>query len=92
VVEHEVLQRLLDTEPGQLLPAITEEMRKLVPAIGRFVEPHLVAEGVADAGAKGEYVARLVVSLLGSPGRWDLDDPSQVAELVRTEVLAGVLT
>jgi AcrR family transcriptional regulator len=90
VVEHEVLQQLLDTEPGQLLPPIIEEMRKLVPAIGRFVEPYLVAEGVADAEAKGEYVARLVVSLLGSPGHWDLDDPAQLAELVRTEVVAGV--
>jgi AcrR family transcriptional regulator len=92
VVEHEVLQRLLDREPGQLLPAMTDEMLKLVPAIGRFVEPYLVAEGVPDAAAKGEYVARLVVSLLGSPGRWDLADPDQVAELVRTEVLAGVRT
>ena len=34
----------------------------------------------------------LVVSMLGSPGRWDLDDPAQVAELVRTEILAGVLS
>jgi hypothetical protein len=91
VAEHEVLQRLLDTEPGQLLPPIIEEMRKLVPAIGRFVEPYLVAEGVRDPEAKGEYVARLVVSHLSSPGRWDLDDPAQVAELVRTELLAGVL-
>ena len=90
VVEHEVLQRLLDTEPGQLLPAITDEMRRLVPSIGRFVEPYLVAEGVSEPQAKGEYVARMVVSLLGSPGRWDLDDPAQVAELVRTELVAGV--
>jgi AcrR family transcriptional regulator len=90
VAEHEVLQRLLDTEPGQLLPPIIEEMRKLVPAIGRFVEPYLVAEGVSEPEAKGEYVARLVVSHLSSPGGWDLDDPDQVAELVRTELLAGV--
>jgi hypothetical protein len=85
-----VLQRLLDTEPGQVLPPIMGEMRRLVPAIGRFVEPYLEAEGVADAAAKGEYVARLVVSMLGSPGRWDLDDEVQVAELVRTELVAGV--
>jgi len=91
VVGHEVLQRLLDTEAGQLLPPIIEEMRKLVPAIGRFVEPYLVAEGVTDPAAKGEYVARIVVSMLGSPGRWDLDDPVQVTELVRTEIVAGVL-
>ena len=26
-----------------------------------------------------------------APGRWDLDDPDQVAQLVRTELLAGVV-
>jgi AcrR family transcriptional regulator len=91
VADHEVLQRLLDTEAGRLLPAIVAEMGKLVPAIGRFVEPYLVQEGVAEPAAAGEYVARLVVSLIGSPGRWDLDDPEQVDLLVRTEVLAGLV-
>jgi hypothetical protein len=82
---------LLGTEAGRLLPAIVEEMRKLVPAIGRFVEPYLVREGVTDPAAAGEYVARLVVSLISSPGRWNLDDPEQVDLLVRTEVLAGLV-
>jgi AcrR family transcriptional regulator len=90
VLDHEVLQRLLDTESAALVPAIVDEMRRLVPAIGRFVEPYLVAEGVDDPPAKGEYVARLVVSHLASPGGWDLDDPASVHELVTTEVLAGV--
>jgi AcrR family transcriptional regulator len=91
IAEHEVLQRLVATEPGRLVPAITAEMRRLVPEIGHFVEPHLVREGVADPVAAGEYVARMVVSLISSPGRWDLDDPAQVAELVNTEILAGIL-
>jgi AcrR family transcriptional regulator len=89
--EHEVLQRLVDTEPGRLVPAITDEMRRLVPEIGRFLEPYLVQEGVARPEAAGEYVARVVLSHIASPGRWDLADPAQVDELVRTEVLAGVL-
>jgi hypothetical protein len=55
------------------------------------VEPYLVQEGVAEPAAAGDYVARLVVSLIGSPGRWDLDDPEQVDLLVRTEVLAGLV-
>lgn len=91
IAEHEVLQRLVTTEAGRLVPVITAEMRRLVPEIGRFVEPYLRREGVADPAASGEYVARLVVSHIGSPGRWDLDDPAQVAELVHTEILAGVL-
>jgi len=90
IVEHELLQRLFATEAGALVPAIVDEMRRLVPAIGRFVEPYLVAEGVAEPGPVGEYVARLVVSHIASPGRWDLDDPAQVDELVRTELLAAL--
>jgi hypothetical protein len=34
----------------------------------------------------------MLLSLIGSPGRWDLDDPEQVRLLVRGEVLAGVIT
>jgi hypothetical protein len=28
---------------------------------------------------------------MSAPGRWDLDDPDQVAELVESELLAGVV-
>jgi hypothetical protein len=32
-----------------------------------------------------------VLSLIGSPGRWDMDDPEQVRLLVREELLGGIL-
>jgi hypothetical protein len=32
-----------------------------------------------------------VLSLIGSPGRWDMDDPAQVRALVREELLGGIL-
>jgi hypothetical protein len=91
ITEDEVLQRLLVSEPGRLVPSITDETRRIVPAIAAFLEPYLRRESTVDPGPAGEYVARMVVSHIGSPGRWDLDDPAQVAELVRTEILAGVL-
>jgi hypothetical protein len=28
---------------------------------------------------------------MGSPGRWDLDDPAQVAQLVEVELLSGIV-
>lgn len=90
VVEHELLQHLVATEPGRLLPALSGEVQRLVPEIGRFVEPWLRAEGVAAPAAVGEYVARMVVSHISSPGRWDLEDPAQVRDLVETEI-AGPL-
>ena len=36
-------------------------------------------------------LARMMLSFIVAPGRWDLTDPAQVSELVRTELLAGVL-
>ena len=33
----------------------------------------------------------MVLSLIGSPGRWDMDDAEQVHALVRDELLGGVL-
>jgi hypothetical protein len=32
-----------------------------------------------------------VLSLIGSPGRWDMDDREQVRLLVREELLGGIL-
>lgn len=94
IAEHEVLERLLRSESGRLVPIITVETSRLLPLIGRFLHPYLeqerLREGLSVEEA-GEYVARMVLSHINAQGRWDLDDPAQVAELVRTEVLAGVL-
>jgi len=91
IADHDVLQRLLSSEPGRLVPSISDETSRIIPAIGRFLEPYLERESSVPPGPAGEYVARMVLSLIGSPGRWDLDDPAQVEELVRTEILAGLL-
>ena len=84
--EHEVLQRLVATEAGRVVPTIEDEVRRLVPEIATFIGPWLPSHDPAAA----EYVARMVLSLIGSPGRWDLDDDAQLDDLVRTEILAGV--
>ena len=92
--EHEVLQKVLQTEPERLLPTLTIESQRVLGWIAAFIEPLLGAidlrPGVRPAEA-AEYIARLVLSYIGSPGQWDLTDPEQVALLVRTELLAGVL-
>jgi hypothetical protein len=38
-----------------------------------------------------DFLARMVLSYIGSPGRWDLTDPIEVAQLVRAELLAGIV-
>ena len=97
--EHEVLQKILVTEPERLLPLMTTEQQRPLRFITGYLLPFLEREeraGRLRAGVNhdeaAEFVARMLLSLIGSPGRWDLDDPTQVRILVRAELLAGVLT
>jgi AcrR family transcriptional regulator len=91
---HEVLQRVLETEPEVLLPRLTVESGGTQEVIAHFLAPYLarqpLAPGVTVDGA-ADFLARMVLSYIASPGRWDLDDPAQVARLVRAELLGGVL-
>jgi AcrR family transcriptional regulator len=97
ITEHAVLRKILDTEPERLLPLLTTEANRSIPFIADFLQPYLRRE--ADAGrlrpdvdleTAAEYLARSIVSLIGAPGRWDFDDPDQVRELVRVELLGGI--
>ncbi len=94
IVEHEVLQRVMQTEPEKLLPALTFESNRIRHGIAEFLAPYLEQRGLADGvdlGEAADFLARMVLSYMSTPGRWDLDDPDQVAQLVRAELLAGVV-
>jgi AcrR family transcriptional regulator len=98
IQEHEVLRKVLETEPERLLPLITVEQHRVLDFITAFLLPYLEREQRAgrvrrgvDLPAAADFVARIVLSLIGSPGRWDMDDPDQVRVLVREEMLGGVL-
>ena len=77
---------------------ITEQERPL-RFITAFLGPYLEREeregrlrpGVDQARA-AEFVAHVLLSLIGSPASWDLEDPEAVRRLVREQILAGVLT
>src|SRR3954470_875665 len=98
VSEHVVLRKILDTEPERLLPLLTVESAKTLPFIADFLHPYLVREeeegrlrdGV-ELDRSAEYLARCILSLINSPGRWDFEDPAQVHELVRGELLGGIV-
>ncbi len=93
LVGHEVLQRILVTEPDVLLPRMSTEADQTHTLVAAFLTPYLVRHGMpegTDLDAAAGFLARMVLSYIGSPGRWDLDDPDQVALLVRSELLAGV--
>ncbi len=93
VLDHEVLQRVLVTEPEVLFPRLTVEATQVHTLIAAFLTPYLERHGMAsgpDRDAAAEFLSRMVLSYIASPGRWDLEDPGQVALLVRSELLAGV--
>ena len=98
VTEHLVLRKILDTEPERLLPLLTVESAKTLPFIADFLHPYLLREAEQGRLRPGveidnaaEYLARAILSLINAPGRWDLDDPAQVRELVRGELLGGIV-
>ena len=96
---HDVLQRLLLDEADAIVPTLAT----VQPLVGGRVVAHLrrALEGARNAGqipttvdvpAAAEHVGRLVLSYVGSPGRWDLADPGEAGRLVRTSILAGLVT
>jgi AcrR family transcriptional regulator len=91
---HDLLQRLLVSEPDEFLPALFESeplvhlvlrdyLRSLLD--GEELRPGVEADDAAD------YLARMLLSYIGSPGRWDMTDEPRVRHLVRTQFLAGVI-
>jgi AcrR family transcriptional regulator len=98
LVQHAVLRKVLDTEPERLLPLLTVEQHRVLAFITGFLRPYLEREQRAgrlrpgvDLDQAADYVARMILSLIGSPGRWDMEDRGQVRALVRDEVLGGIL-
>ncbi len=91
---HEVLQRVLQTEPELLLPKLTVESERTVGLIAQFLQPYLCRHGLApgiDLDEASDFLARMALSYIASAGRWDLEDPAQVSRLVRAELLAGIV-
>ena len=96
MLEHAVLQKILTTEPEALLPIITIEQHRIVGEIAQYLVPLIRAEpdrlrSDLDPARAAEFLARMVLSIIASPGRWDLSDPQAVHALVSEELLAGIL-
>jgi AcrR family transcriptional regulator len=96
--EHDVLQKVLVTEPDRLLPLLTIEQHRVLGYVHDYLRPLLDEEDAAgrlrpglDRDETAEYLARMVLSLIASPGRHDLEDPDAVRELVRRELLGGIV-
>ena len=94
MLEHEALQRVLSTDRERFLPKLNETAPLVVALIRSYLAPFLAAEELRpglDPEEAADYLARMALSYIPSAGRWDLDDPEQVARLVDRQFLAGVL-
>jgi AcrR family transcriptional regulator len=96
--EHALLQKILATEPDRLVGLLSTEAAKTLPFIAAFLTPYIEREREAgrvrpgiDLGDAADFVARCVLSLIGAPGRIDLTDRAAVDEVVRRDVLGGIL-
>ena len=93
VEEHDVLQKVLQTEPERLLPQLNVDSDRIRGFIAAFLAPHIPSDSLppdTTVAEAADYVARMLLSFIGAQGRWDLTDRDQVRELVRTELLAGL--
>jgi AcrR family transcriptional regulator len=94
IVDHQLLQRILNTEPEALLG----EFHSRVPLLGDLAHAYLADQlrrerlrpGV-EVSEAADYLARLFLSYLGSQGGWDLTDDDAVRRLVQTQFLAGIV-
>jgi len=98
ITGHEVLQKMLITEPERLLPLLTTQSHQTLEWIRGYLRSFVQAEDDAghlrpgvDVDGAVDYVARMILSLIVSPGRWNLDDRGDVELLVRSELLGGVM-
>jgi AcrR family transcriptional regulator len=91
---HDVLQQVLQTEADRLLPQLATTMPLVEAVLRDFFRPWLERDRLrpgVDAEEAAEFIARMVLSFIGSQGRWDLTDRAEVTRLVRDQLLAGVL-
>ena len=94
VDEHEVLQKVLETEPERLLPQLTQSAPLIQAAIRADFAERLANEHLCpgiDADRAADWLSRMGLSFILSEGRWDLRDPEAVRRLVREEFLVGIL-
>jgi AcrR family transcriptional regulator len=91
---HAVLQRALEAEADQIVPQLATLMPILIDRLRAVLAERLAEEQLCpgvQVDEAADLLARLSLSLIGSPGTWDMDDPAEVRRLVRGRLLAGVV-
>ena len=91
---NDLLQRLVASEPDDFLPTLAESDQLVHLVLVGYLRDLILREELVeglDVDVAAEYLARMLLSHIGTAGRWDLTDRAQVERLVRTQFLAGVI-
>ena len=95
VGEHEVLQKVLETEPERLMPQLSQSAPMIQEAVRTFLAERLggarLRAGV-EVDEAADWLSRMGLSFIIAEGRWDLSDRDEVRRLVRDELLAPILS
>lgn len=94
LADHDLLQRLVTSEPSAILPPLFSADRLLHGMIVGYLRELLARERLRDGidlDEAADYLSRMMLSHIGTSGRWDLSDRSSVQRLVQTQFLAGIL-
>ena len=93
IANHEVLQKVLQTEPERLLPLLVTGLDRLLVIVQRLLvlamQRSELGAGV-DPDLATEYLARMLLSVVASPAGLDLTDRVAIRRFVDTELLAGL--
>ena len=93
IERHEVLQKVLVTEPERLLPLLVTGTDRLIALLKPLLLLGLQRSPVradVDHDRAADYLARMLLSITASPGRWDLRDRAQARQIVDVELLGGL--
>lgn len=92
--DHELLQRLLVTDTDDLMSRLSQADGLARLVLTGYLRDLLLRETLrdgVDVDEAAQYLARMIVAYMSTPGRWDLTDEAQVSRLVDTQFLAGVV-
>ncbi len=94
---HELYQRVMATEPHLVLPHLMVASAGIRSLIIDYLRPWLLDRAggrppaePADVEAVLDYLSRMVLSFIESPGGWDFGDRSAVTHLVRSRFIGAV--
>jgi AcrR family transcriptional regulator len=96
--QHEVLNTALRRDAGQVVPALHDllpivlgMLREQVADRMATLPPDVLVDADLDVDEAADFVARMMISFIGTPGSWQVDDPQELRRLVRHHLLAGIL-